>query len=112
MIRNGPPLGFPAVAISDLAKTQDAAVVPSGRLSQVSGFGKGSFRLMPISPSRIMELEPARVCIIKPSSLGDVVHCLPILAALRARWPSCHLAWVVNQPFQGRALEVMPTSMN
>ncbi len=55
---------------------------------------------MPISPSRIAQLEPARVCIIKPSSLGDVVHCLPILAALRGRWPSCHLAWVVNQPFQ------------
>jgi heptosyltransferase-1 len=73
---------------------------PAGRLSQVPDFGKGSFRLMPISPSRISELEPARVCIIKPSSLGDVVHCLPILAALRARWPSCHLAWVVNQPFQ------------
>jgi lipopolysaccharide heptosyltransferase I len=45
-------------------------------------------------------LEPARVCIIKPSSLGDVVHALPILAALRARWPSAHLAWVVNWPFR------------
>jgi len=32
--------------------------------------------------------------------MGDVVHCLPILAALRGRWPSCHLAWVVNRPFQ------------
>ena len=41
------------------------------------------------------------MCIIKPSSLGDVVHALPILAALRERWPSSHLAWVVNRPFQG-----------
>jgi lipopolysaccharide heptosyltransferase I len=40
------------------------------------------------------------VCIIKPSSLGDVVHALPILAALRERWPSAHLAWVVSRPFQ------------
>jgi heptosyltransferase I len=55
---------------------------------------------MPISPSRLAELEPARICIIKPSSLGDVVHCLPILAALRGRWPSCHLSWVVNRPFE------------
>ena len=52
------------------------------------------------SPSRLARLEPARVCIIKPSSLGDVVHALPILAALRERWPSAHLAWVVNRPFR------------
>ena len=38
---------------------------------------------MTISPSRLARLEPGRVCIIKPSSLGDVVHALPILAALR-----------------------------
>jgi heptosyltransferase I len=49
---------------------------------------------------RLARLEPARVCIIKPSSLGDVVHSLPILSALRARWPSAHLAWVVNHPFR------------
>jgi heptosyltransferase-1 len=49
---------------------------------------------------RLARLEPARVCIIKPSSLGDVVHALPILSALRARWPSAHLAWVVNHPFR------------
>jgi lipopolysaccharide heptosyltransferase I len=52
------------------------------------------------SPSHLAGLEPARVCIIKPSSLGDVVHALPLLAALRRRWPSAHLAWVVNRPFQ------------
>jgi lipopolysaccharide heptosyltransferase I len=54
---------------------------------------------MPISPSRIADLRPERICVIKPSSLGDVVHCLPILAALRGHWPSCHIAWVVNHSF-------------
>jgi heptosyltransferase-1 len=49
---------------------------------------------------RLTRLQPASICIIKPSSLGDVVHALPILAALRSRWPSAHLAWVVNQEFQ------------
>ncbi len=57
---------------------------------------------------RIDALEPVRVCIIKPSSLGDIVHTLPILAALRSRWPCAHLAWVVRQPFhellEGHAL--------
>ena len=45
-------------------------------------------------------MEPARVCIIKPSSLGDVVHAMPILSALRTAWPSAHLTWVVNAPFR------------
>ncbi len=49
---------------------------------------------------RLARLEPARVCIIKPSSLGDVVHALPILTALRARWPLAHISWVVNHPFR------------
>ena len=53
------------------------------------------------SPGRLARLQPSRVCIIKPSSLGDVIHALPILAALRERWPAAHLAWVVNRPFQG-----------
>jgi heptosyltransferase I len=46
-------------------------------------------------------LNPSRVCIIKPSSLGDVIHALPILAALRERWPGVYIAWVVNRPFEG-----------
>jgi heptosyltransferase-1 len=49
---------------------------------------------------RLEGIEPARVCIIKPSSLGDVVHALPILSALRGVWPSAHLTWVVNAPFR------------
>ena len=53
------------------------------------------------SPDRLARLQPSRVCIIKPSSLGDVIHALPILAALRERWPAAHLAWVVNRSFQG-----------
>jgi len=47
------------------------------------------------------EIRPARVCLIKPSSLGDVVHALPTLAALRTLWPGAHLAWVVNRGLRG-----------
>ncbi len=46
-------------------------------------------------------LRPERVCILKPSSLGDIVHALPVLSALRARWPDAHLAWVVNRGLRG-----------
>ena len=52
------------------------------------------------SSARLAGIEPGRVCIIKPSSLGDVVHALPILSALRRRWPTAHLTWVVNRPFR------------
>ncbi len=40
--------------------------------------------------------EPQRILIIKPSSLGDVVHALPVLAAARATYPRAYLAWLVG----------------
>lgn len=44
---------------------------------------------------------PRRIVILKPSALGDIVHALPVLSALRDRWPTAHLAWVVNRGFAG-----------
>lgn len=38
-----------------------------------------------------------RILIIKPSSLGDIVHALPVLAALRKRRPEAHIAWLVKR---------------
>jgi len=43
--------------------------------------------------------EPRRILIIKPSSLGDVVHALPVLAAARATYPRAHLAWLISASF-------------
>ena len=40
-----------------------------------------------------------RILIIKPSSLGDVVHALPVLAGLRAAYPEAHIAWLVGTSF-------------
>jgi lipopolysaccharide heptosyltransferase I len=45
-------------------------------------------------------LEPRRIALIKPSALGDIVHALPVLAALRRRFPRAHLAWVVNRAYE------------
>ncbi|MBX7106505.1 MAG: glycosyltransferase family 9 protein [Gemmataceae bacterium] len=45
------------------------------------------------------QLSPKRVAIVKPSALGDVVHALPVLSALRQRWPAAHLTWVVNRGY-------------
>ncbi len=45
----------------------------------------------------LIDLRPQRVCLIKPSSLGDVVHATPAFAALRARWPEARISWVINR---------------
>jgi heptosyltransferase I len=37
-----------------------------------------------------------RIAIIKPSSFGDVIHALPVLAGLRRRYPDAHIAWLVS----------------
>lgn len=42
-----------------------------------------------------------RILLIKPSSLGDIVHTLPVVAALRQRWPSVHLSWLVKRQWAG-----------
>lgn len=38
---------------------------------------------------------------IKPSSLGDVIHGLPTLAALRDRFPRAHIGWLVKRQWAG-----------
>ena len=36
------------------------------------------------------------ILVIKPSSLGDVVHTLPAVAFLRKTWPQARLRWLIN----------------
>lgn len=39
---------------------------------------------------------PREILIIKPSSLGDVVHTLPAVALIKKHWPGSRLRWLVN----------------
>jgi lipopolysaccharide heptosyltransferase I len=41
-----------------------------------------------------------RIALIKPSALGDIVHSLPVLTALRRRFPQAHITWVVNRGYE------------
>src|SRR5947209_18480426 len=41
-----------------------------------------------------------RLALIKPSALGDIVHALPVLSALRRRFPAAHITWVVNRTYE------------
>jgi lipopolysaccharide heptosyltransferase I len=45
------------------------------------------------------EYPARRIVLIKPSALGDIVHSLPVLGALRQRYPDAHIAWVVNRTY-------------
>ncbi len=40
-----------------------------------------------------------RILLVKPSSLGDVVHALPVLHGLRTRYPSATIDWLIAEPF-------------
>src|SRR6267378_15234 len=41
-----------------------------------------------------------RIALIKPSALGDIVHALPVLTALRRRYPEAHITWIVNSSYE------------
>lgn len=41
-------------------------------------------------------LDFRRILIIKPSSLGDVIHALPVLHGLRRRFPDARIEWLIS----------------
>jgi heptosyltransferase I len=44
---------------------------------------------------------PEKILIVKPSSLGDIVHSLPFLNALGKRYPEAEIHWVIFKGFEG-----------
>ena len=51
------------------------------------------------SRTPLAELQPGRIAVIKPSALGDVVHSMPLVNALRARYPEAAITWVINKGY-------------
>ncbi len=47
---------------------------------------------------------PQKILIIKPSSLGDVVHGLPFLAAMRDLYPKAEIHWLIAAGLDGLLL--------
>ncbi len=41
-------------------------------------------------------MTPGQILVIKPSSLGDVVHTLPAVHCLKRQWPQVRIRWVIN----------------
>ena len=46
-------------------------------------------------------MNPKQILIIKLSSIGDVVHALPVSYELKKQWPDCHITWVVEPVSRG-----------
>ena len=42
-----------------------------------------------------------RLLIVRMSALGDIVHALPVLAALRQAWPSAEIDWLADERYAG-----------
>jgi len=57
------------------------------------------------TPSPVAAVSPfalsarPRILIVKVSSLGDVVHNMPLVHDLRARWPEAEIDWVVEEGY-------------
>ena len=40
-----------------------------------------------------------RILIVRMSALGDIVHALPVLAAVRRAWPDAQVDWIVDEAY-------------
>lgn len=50
-------------------------------------------------PSRTQLRTPLRILLVKTSSLGDVVHNLPVVNDIHAHFPGAHIDWVAETSF-------------
>ena len=78
----GRPVGLPALAgLSYLrqlnGQIQNARIKNGGTLA-------------------LQSAEFSRILLIKPSALGDVVHTIPVLVKLRARYPRARIDWLIT----------------
>jgi len=49
-----------------------------------------------LNPSALRSCSFERILLIKPSAVGDVIHTLPVLAKLRARYPTARIDWLLT----------------
>jgi heptosyltransferase-1 len=49
-----------------------------------------------LSPQNNPQKRPLRVLVVRLGAMGDVLHAMPAVAALRARMPECHIGWVIE----------------
>ena len=42
-----------------------------------------------------------RILIVRMSALGDIVHALPVLSALRDAYPAAEIDWLADRAYAG-----------
>jgi lipopolysaccharide heptosyltransferase I len=53
-------------------------------------------RMKKADEAGLQSAEFSRIFLIKPSALGDVVHTIPLLVKLRARYPRARIDWLIT----------------
>lgn len=38
--------------------------------------------------------KPESICVLRLSALGDVTHTIPVINAIREKWPNCEITWI------------------
>lgn len=55
-------------------------------------------RVAPERPAPAIDGETLRrILIVKLSSIGDVIHALPLATALKRRYPAVHITWAIER---------------
>lgn len=52
-----------------------------------------------------MKMKIQKIIIIKLGSIGDIVHTLPTLNALREKFPNAYISWIAKEEFSGLLLQ-------
>jgi len=50
-----------------------------------------------MQPALPLSNEPDSLCILRLSALGDVTHVLPVVHAIRSRWPNTKITWIIGK---------------
>lgn len=45
-------------------------------------------------------MPPRSILLVKPGSMGDVIHALPVASAIHTAWPDSRLTWIVDPRWQ------------
>ena len=76
-------------------------MVPTGTLRLLNFNQVSIFLTLRRLEALTLQTEFRKILVIKPSSLGDIVHSLPFLDSLKRRFPFAEVHWVVARGFHG-----------
>ncbi|MBN1764666.1 MAG: hypothetical protein JW860_05360 [Sedimentisphaerales bacterium] len=67
-----------------------------------------AFKAAHSAPQKLFKKNFHNILIVKPSSLGDVVRCLPVLYFLRDRYPHARISWLIQPRFADLLKALLP----